>query len=221
MQMAVADQVCFFTFATFLQQPLTRSQRQGWGSGQNSRLSVQRPRSARLCEVRYSILPLSLQKWGLKCPEEDLNKAYKFSCRYLRDIAGAVSDHCNKSKCYKETSCILCVCVASQNIWKLRLHYTVVFGLPGWLRGKESTCQYRRRGFDPWVRTIPWRMKWNPLQHPCLENSGTEETGGLQSMGSPRVGHHWATDHILWSIKCAKALCLKQTYLFILKCFTA
>ena len=32
--------------------------------------------------------------------------------------------------------------------------------LPRWLSGKESTCQYRRREFDPWVRNIPWRRKW-------------------------------------------------------------
>ena len=24
-----------------------------------------------------------------------------------------------------------------------------------WLSGKESACQERRRGFDPWVRKIP------------------------------------------------------------------
>ena len=29
----------------------------------------------------------------------------------------------------------------------------------------------------------------NPLQFPCLENPWTEDTGGLQSMGSQRVGH--------------------------------
>ena len=28
-------------------------------------------------------------------------------------------------------------------------------GFPGWLRGKESTCQYRRHRFDPWPRKIP------------------------------------------------------------------
>ena len=28
-------------------------------------------------------------------------------------------------------------------------------GLSRWLSGKE-----RRRGFDPWVRKIPWRKKW-------------------------------------------------------------
>ena len=29
----------------------------------------------------------------------------------------------------------------------------------------------------------------NPLQHFCLENPRTEEPGGLQSVGSQRVGH--------------------------------
>ena len=29
-----------------------------------------------------------------------------------------------------------------------------------WHSGKEATCQSRRRGFDPWVRKIPWRGKW-------------------------------------------------------------
>ena len=29
-----------------------------------------------------------------------------------------------------------------------------------WLSGKESTGQCRRCEFDPWVRKIPWRRKW-------------------------------------------------------------
>ena len=33
-------------------------------------------------------------------------------------------------------------------------------GLRCWLSGKESACQCRRRGFDPWVRKIPWRRNW-------------------------------------------------------------
>ena len=32
-------------------------------------------------------------------------------------------------------------------------------GLPWWLSGKESACQWRLR-FDPWVREIPRRKKW-------------------------------------------------------------
>ena len=32
-------------------------------------------------------------------------------------------------------------------------------GLPGWLSGKESTCQCRRHGFNPWVGKILWSRK--------------------------------------------------------------
>ena len=34
--------------------------------------------------------------------------------------------------------------------------------LPWGLSGKESACQRRRHRFDPWVRKIPWRRKWQP-----------------------------------------------------------
>ena len=33
-------------------------------------------------------------------------------------------------------------------------------GLPWWLSNKESNCQCRRRGFNPWVGKIPWKRKW-------------------------------------------------------------
>ena len=32
--------------------------------------------------------------------------------------------------------------------------------LLGWFTGKESDCQCRRHRFDPWVRNMPWRRKW-------------------------------------------------------------
>ena len=38
-------------------------------------------------------------------------------------------------------------------------------GFPGGALGEESACQCRRHkrcGFDPWVRKIPWRRKWQP-----------------------------------------------------------
>ena len=31
-----------------------------------------------------------------------------------------------------------------------------------WHSGKESFCQCRRCGFNPWVQKIPWRRKWQP-----------------------------------------------------------
>ena len=39
-----------------------------------------------------------------------------------------------------------------------------------WLSGKEIYLQCRRYGFDPWVRKIPYRRKWERLQYSCLEN---------------------------------------------------
>ena len=35
-------------------------------------------------------------------------------------------------------------------------------GSAGGSDGKEPACQYRRSGFHPWVRKIPWRRKWQP-----------------------------------------------------------
>ena len=35
----------------------------------------------------------------------------------------------------------------------------------------------------------PGEGNGNPLQYSCLENPMEEEPGGLQSMGSQRVGH--------------------------------
>ena len=38
-------------------------------------------------------------------------------------------------------------------------------GYPGGTSGKESAFQYRwykRHRFNPWVRKIPWRRKWQP-----------------------------------------------------------
>ena len=63
-----------------------------------------------------------------------------------------------------------------------------------WLSGKESACQCRRNRrcrFSPWVRKISWRRKWQPT--PVFlpgKSSWTEEPGGLQFLGSRRVGLH-------------------------------
>ena len=65
--------------------------------------------------------------------------------------------------------------------------FTFTFqGFPMQLDGKESTCQCRSHGFDPWVRKVPWRRKWEltcssilAWKIPC-----TEEPGRLQSMAS-------------------------------------
>ena len=49
-------------------------------------------------------------------------------------------------------------------------------------------------GFDPWVGKIPWRRKWHTRSSILAWRiPWMEEPGGLQSMGSQRVRHDWAT----------------------------
>ena len=75
---------------------------------------------------------------------------------------------------------VMCVCFL---ICKMDL------GLPRWLSGKESTSSagYIGSGRSPaegmaaHPSLLAWRIPW------------TEEPGGLQSMGTQRVGHDWAT----------------------------
>ena len=47
-------------------------------------------------------------------------------------------------------------------LYKYDTKYAQDQGLPRWCSGKESTCQCRRPGFDPWVSKIPWRRTWPP-----------------------------------------------------------
>ena len=39
-----------------------------------------------------------------------------------------------------------------------------------WLSDKEYACQCKRSGFDPWVKKIPCRRKWQPTPVSSLEN---------------------------------------------------
>ena len=72
-------------------------------------------------------------------------------------------------------------------------------GLPTWYGGKESACnagdcpKCRRLGFDPWVRKILWRRKWQPT--PVFlpgKSHGQRSLGGYSPRGR-RVRRDWAT----------------------------
>ena len=47
----------------------------------------------------------------------------------------------------------------------------------------------KRCTFDPWVRKIPWRRAWQPTPVFLPGEPQGWEPGGLQSLGSHRVGH--------------------------------
>ena len=58
-----------------------------------------------------------------------------------------------------------------------------------WLRWSRICLQCGGPSFSPWVRKVRWRRAPQPT--PVFlpgESPWTEEPGGLQSMGSPRVG---------------------------------
>ena len=73
-----------------------------------------------------------------------------------------------------------------KHLWLPVLSYTVFIWLQctlwasRWLSGKESICQRRRRRFDPWVRNIPWRRKWQPSSV-FLPGKFHRRTGGQRS----------------------------------------
>ena len=74
-------------------------------------------------------------------------------------------------------------------------HASPFFRLPWWLRQKRICLQCRRAGFDPKVGKIPWRRTWQT--HSSIfawRIPWTEEPGGLQCMGSQRVGNDWKTN---------------------------
>ena len=55
---------------------------------------------------------------------------------------------------------------------------------PGGTSGKEPACQCRqceRSRLNLWVRKIPWRRKWHPLQYSRLENPCWLSSIGSQS----------------------------------------
>ena len=62
-------------------------------------------------------------------------------------------------------------------------------GFPGGSEVKVSACNVRDLGSIPGSGRSPGEGNGNPLQYSCLGNPWMEEPGGLQSMGSQRVGH--------------------------------
>ena len=65
-----------------------------------------------------------------------------------------------------------------------------IYELLRWLYSKDSSCQCRQLGLDPWVGKILWRREWQPTSPSILawEIRWTEDPGRLQTLESQRVG---------------------------------
>ena len=69
----------------------------------------------------------------------------------------------------------------------------VIYLVPGDASGKEPACQCRRH--KTWVQSLGWE---DPLEEEMVTRSSIlawripwiEEPGGVQSMGSQRLGHN-------------------------------
>ena len=68
----------------------------------------------------------------------------------------------------------------------ISMYFTNHYWLPRCPSGKEPNYQCKRCWFDPWVKKIPWRRKWQPTP---VFVPGQRSLAGLQSMESERAGH--------------------------------
>ena len=70
-----------------------------------------------------------------------------------------------------------------------------VMGLPWWLSSTESACKCRRCRFNPWVRKIPWRRRWQPtvVFLPGKSHGQRSRAGYIQAIGSQKNRHDLVT----------------------------
>ena len=92
-----------------------------------------------------SVLPSSFSAAALKGRQKQKE--------ILSTNAGG-SGYLNRCWIYRHIFCF----ANNMNMWQ----FLFCGRLPRQLRGEESACECRRCRFDPWVRKIPRRRKWQP-----------------------------------------------------------
>ena len=63
-------------------------------------------------------------------------------------------------------------------------YFVLILDFPGSSDGQDSACNAGDLGLIPGVGRYPGGGHSNPLQYSCLENTRTEEPGGVQTIGS-------------------------------------
>ena len=92
-----------------------------------------------------------------------------------------------------------------QNVgqWDKTTPQNTNWGPPWWLSHKESARNVgeaaEAMGSIPGLARSPGEGNGNPLQYSCLENSMDRGAWRLQSVGSQRVPHDWATNTFTFS----------------------
>ena len=75
-------------------------------------------------------------------------------CLLLYQLSVAEQQYYQKLSSLKQYTLIISLSIGQEQLGPV-CHE----GLPWWLSGKESACECRRSGFDPWVGKIPWRRE--------------------------------------------------------------
>ena len=108
----------------------------------------------------------------------------------------AISSSSKSSQAWDQTHVSYVSCIGK----KVLYHQHHLRSFPGTSDGKESACNARDQGLIPGWGRSPGGGNSNPHQYACLENSMEEESGGLQTMGSRRVSHDWASNTFAGSL---------------------
>ena len=118
------------------------------------------------------ILSIKKKKKSWSLPQTD---------RFLEFLEKLKTWRCIYQRCYFTNFCLprslaLFCCRRNSGVGKLRDL------LPGGSYSKESTCQYRKPRFDPWVGKIPRRRKWQPAPV-FLQSHGQRGLAGYSPRG--------------------------------------
>ena len=79
------------------------------------------------------------------------------------------------------------ICKKNEWVHKNILRRLIVWGRLNWWKNNIGLVHKTEKAVAPHSSTLAWEIPW------------TEEPGGLQSMGSVRVGHNWATSFSLFT----------------------
>ena len=121
-------------------------------------------------------------------------------------LQGSILITCNKHQCSRGKNDLQAFCIGNWK-WHLsfqlshRVYFRHLLIFPGGSDSKESACKAGdpgsislgrkdslEKGTETHAIILVWRIPW------------TEEPDSLQSMGSPRVGHDWATNTFTLSL---------------------
>ena len=93
-----------------------------------------------------------------------------------RELCSILCNNLNGKRIWKRIDTCICLSGASQMVLAIK--------------NPSASAGDLRCGFDPWVRKIPWRRKWQPI--PVFLPGESHGQRSLQSIGLQRGRHDWS-----------------------------